>query len=159
MAQPVCPHGHHILVIAEDGETLRRDGSRSNVEDRRRQLAGDLIHVGDHEQQALRRGKRRRQRASLKSAMNCTGGPTFTLHLHHCGNGTPDVFLAFGRPLVGPLTHVRGRCDRVDRDHLVRLVSDVRSSFVAVDGYFASRHCNVRVCQCDGTLVASSLTF
>ncbi len=41
-----------------------------DVEDRRRQLAGDLVHVGDHQQQALRRREGRRQRAGLQRAVH-----------------------------------------------------------------------------------------
>ena len=45
--------GHDVLVIAEDGERLGGDGAGGNVEDGRRQFAGDLVHVGDHQQQPL----------------------------------------------------------------------------------------------------------
>ncbi len=61
--------GHHVLVIAEDGQPLGGDGARSHMNDARRQFAGDLVHVGDHEQQALRRGEGGRQTSALQCSM------------------------------------------------------------------------------------------
>ena len=52
---------HHVAVVAEDRERVGRDGPGGDVDHRGRQLAGDLEHVGDHQQQALRRGERRRR--------------------------------------------------------------------------------------------------
>ena len=45
--------GHDVGVIAEDRQRLRGDRARRHVEDRRRQLAGDLEHVRDHQQANL----------------------------------------------------------------------------------------------------------
>jgi len=42
--------GHDIRVVAEDRQRLGGDSSCSDVEDRRRQFAGNLEHVGDHQQ-------------------------------------------------------------------------------------------------------------
>ena len=64
-ANPVWRVGHGILVIAEDGQGLRGYGARGNVNHRRGQFARDLVHVGDHQQQTLRRGKRGAECASL----------------------------------------------------------------------------------------------
>ena len=46
---------HDVAVVAEDREGMRRDRPGRDMDDRRRQLAGDLEHVGDHQEQALRR--------------------------------------------------------------------------------------------------------
>ena len=51
-------HGHDVLVIAENRERMRRDGARRYVDHGRSQLARDLVHVGNHQQQALRRSER-----------------------------------------------------------------------------------------------------
>ena len=53
------PGVHHVAVVAEDREGVGRDRAGRDVDDRRRQLAGDLEHVGDHQEEALRRGERR----------------------------------------------------------------------------------------------------
>ena len=48
------PDRHGVLMIAKDRQRLRRNGAGSHVNDRRGQLARDLVHVGNHQQQALR---------------------------------------------------------------------------------------------------------
>ena len=112
--------------------------ARGDVEDRRRQLAGDLEHVREHQQQALRRGERRRQRAGLERAVDRAGGASLALHLDHLGHRAPDVRAPAAAPGVGELAHRRGRGDRVDRDHLARAVGDARRRLVAVNDL--SRH-------------------
>ena len=57
---------HHVAVIAEDGQRVRGQGARRDVENCGRKFARDLEHVGEHQQQALRRGERRRERTSLQ---------------------------------------------------------------------------------------------
>ena len=46
-------YGHHVLVVAEDGEGVRGQGTCGNVEDAGQELTRDLVHVRDHEQQSL----------------------------------------------------------------------------------------------------------
>ena len=123
---------HHVGMVAEDRQRLRRERARRDVEDRRGQLAGDLEHVGQHQHQALRGREGRRQRARLQRAVHGAGGAAFALHLLHDRDVAPDVGRALRRPLVGELGHGRGRGDRVDRAHLVDAVGDVRDRGVAV---------------------------
>ena len=87
-------HRHHVGVVAEDRQPLRRQRPRGDVHHGRRQLAGDLVHVGDHQQQALRGGERRRQRAALQRAVQRPGGAALALHLDH----RRDVPHTLGRP-------------------------------------------------------------
>ena len=51
--------GHDVLVVAEDGERLCGQCARRYVEHAREQLARNLVHVGDHQQQTLRCGEGR----------------------------------------------------------------------------------------------------
>ena len=125
--------GHHVAVVAEDRERLRGQRARRDVEHRRGQLAGDLVHVGDHQQQALRRGEGGGQRPGLQRAVQRAGGAAFALHLDHRRHGAPDVGLLFGGPLVRPFAHGGGRRDRINGDDFVGLVGDVGGRFVAVD--------------------------
>ena len=111
-----------------------RHGAGGNMEDRRRQFTGDLVHVGDHQQQALRCRKGRRQRTGLQCAMDSAGGPPFGLQFDDAGNASPDIRLALRRPFVGQLPHAGGRGDRVNGDHFRNAVSHVGDSFIAVDG-------------------------
>ncbi len=48
---------HDVAVVAEDAEGMGGDGAGGDVDDGRGELAGDLVHVGEHEQQALRGGE------------------------------------------------------------------------------------------------------
>ena len=123
---------HHVGVVAEDRQRLRRQRARRHVEDRGGQLAGDLEHVGQHQHQPLRRREGRRQRARLQRAVHGAGGAAFALHLLHDRDVAPDVGHALRRPLVGELGHRRGRGDRIDRADLVHAVGDVRDRGVAV---------------------------
>ena len=54
------PRAHHVGMVAKDRQRLRRQRTRRDVEDARREFAGDLVHVGQHQQQALRRRERGR---------------------------------------------------------------------------------------------------
>ena len=65
--------------------------ARGHVQHRRGQLTGDLVHVRDHQQQALRGGERRRQRAALQRAVQRARRAALALHLHHRGHRAPDV--------------------------------------------------------------------
>ena len=79
-------HGHDVLMIAEDGQPLGGDRARGYMDDAGRELAGDLVHVGNHQQQTLRRGEGGRQAAALQSSVHCRHGAAFALHFHHVGN-------------------------------------------------------------------------
>ena len=99
--------GGDVGMVAEDRQTLRRQRTRRHMNDRRRQLAGDLVHVRNHQQQALRRREGGRHRAGLQRAVHRPGRSTFALHLRHQRDLAPDVPLAFRRPLVGQFGHRR----------------------------------------------------
>ena len=47
---------HNVGVIAEDGERLGGKRTGGNMEDGREHFTGDLVHVGDHQQQTLAGG-------------------------------------------------------------------------------------------------------
>ena len=88
-AKPVCAAGHHVGVVAEDRERVRRERARRDVQAERRQLAGDLVQVRDHQQQALRRRERRRERAGLQRAVDGARGAALRLHLDDVGHARP----------------------------------------------------------------------
>ena len=125
--------GHHVGVVAEDRQRLRGQRAGRDVEHGRGQLAGDLVHVRDHQQQPLRGGERRRQRPALQRAVQRTGRAALALHLHHRRHAAPDVRPPLARPLVGQLGHRRGRRDRVDAADLVEPVGDRGRGLVPVE--------------------------
>ncbi len=85
----------------------------------RGQFAGDLVHVGDHQQQALRCGEGGGERPRLQGAVQGAGGAAFALHLDDRGHGAPDVGLLFGGPLVRPFAHVGRRRNGINGDDFV----------------------------------------
>jgi hypothetical protein len=126
------PGGIDVGVVTEDRERVPGDGARRDMEHARLQLAGDLEHVRQHEEQALARGECRRKGATLQGAMDNAGGTSLRLHLDDLGHLPPQVPAAGGRPGVGQLPHrARGR-DRIDGDHLSEPVRDARRRLVAV---------------------------
>ncbi len=131
--EPGRPRGHHVGVIAEDRERMGGHGAGRDVHHERCQLTGDLEHVRDHQQQALRGGEGRAEGARLQRAVQGARRAPFALHLHDVGHGAPQVVPAQRRPLVGQLAHRRRRGDRIDRDDLAQPVCDGRDGLVAVD--------------------------
>ena len=132
--------GHDVAVVTEDRQGVGGDGPGRDVDHRRRQLAGDLEHVRDHQQQALRRGERGGQRTLLERAVQRAGRAGLGLHLDHVGHGAPQVGPSGRRPVVGVLGHRRRRGDRVDRDDLAQGVGDPCRGLVAVHALVSLRH-------------------
>ncbi len=99
--------GHHVAMVAKNGEGVRGDGAGGDVKNRRGQFPGDLEHVGDHQQETLRRREGGRQGPGLQRAVDRAGGPRFTLHFYDTGHSAENVLSAGGRPSVGHLTQVR----------------------------------------------------
>jgi hypothetical protein len=100
-AEAGLAHGHDVLVIPENRQGMGGDRAGRDVEDRRQQFPGHLVHVGDHQQQALGGREGRGQGAAGQRAVHGGGGPGFGLHLAH-GHVLPeDIFAAVGGPVVG----------------------------------------------------------
>ena len=132
---------HDVGVIAENRERVRGERAGRDVERGRRQLAGNLVHVGDHEEQSLGRGKGRGERSGLECAVNSARGSALTLHFDHMRHAAPGVRNAFGRPLVRPLAHRRRRGDGVNGDNLAYAVGDVGDRLIGVHGLEFAFHC------------------
>ena len=124
--------GHDVGVVAEDVERVGGNATRGDVEHARQALASDLVHVRDHEQQALGRRVGRREGAGAKGAVDGAGGASLRLHLDHVDGGAKDVLQTLRGPLVDVVGHRAGRRDRVDARHLGVGVRDPSSSLVAV---------------------------
>ena len=123
---------HHVAVIAKDRERVRGNRSRGHVDHRGRQFSGDLIHIRDHQQKALRRGERRAERSGLQRAMQRAGRAAFALHFDDRGDRAKDVAAAFIFPLVRPFAHGGGRSDRIDGDHFARAIGNRCGSLISV---------------------------
>ena len=113
---------HHVLVVAEDRQRLCGQRTRRNVEHAREQLAGDLIHVGDHQQQALRRREGRGQGTALQRSVHGTGSAGLRLHFNDLDGLAENILTSLSGPLVHELGHRRRRRDGIDgcdfREHI-----------------------------------------
>ena len=87
---------HHVGVVAEDGQCVGGHGSGADVEHAGQQLTGDLIHIGDHQQQALRGRIGGGQSTGLQGAVDRTCGAALGLHLHHIHRLAEDILLPLG---------------------------------------------------------------
>jgi hypothetical protein len=132
------PGGHHVAVITEDAQRVRRDRAGADVEDHRGQLAGHLEHIGNHQEQALRRGEGGGQRPGLHGSVNRAGRAPFALQFADHRDGAPDVLQPGGAPRIGHLSHARTGRDGIDGDDLAGAVGDRGGGFVSVDGDLTS---------------------
>ena len=124
--------GHDVLVVAKNGQSLRRERPGADVQRERQQFARDLVKVGDHQQQTLRSREGCRQRAAQQSAVHGAGDATFGLHLDNPRHLAPEVGLEPRRPLVADLGHGRGRGDWINRDQFVEPVGHRSDRFVGI---------------------------
>ena len=94
-----------IAVVAEDRKRMRSYGTCGNVDNRRKQLACDLVHIRNHQEKTLRSGVGGGQRTCGKGAVNCTGSARLGLHLNYLNLLAEDVLNSCGGPGVGHLCH------------------------------------------------------
>ena len=124
--------GHHVLVVTENREGVRSQRTSRHVEDTRQQLTGNLIHVGNHQQQTLRSGEGRGQSTRLQRAVYGTGSTGLRLHLNHLYGLTEDVLATLRSPLVHVLCHGRRRGDGVNSGNLREHISHVSCCIVTI---------------------------
>ena len=75
--------GHDVLVVAEDGQGVGRQRAGRHVEHAGKQLARNLVHVGNHEQEPLRGRKGGGQNATGQGSVRRAGRAGFRLKLAH----------------------------------------------------------------------------
>ena len=132
--------GHHVGMIAEDVQSVAGHGTGGHVEHAGQQLAGDLVHVGDHQQQALGCGVGGGQGAGAQRTVNRAGSAGLRLHFHHLDPGAEDVLQPVGGPLVHKVGHGGRRGDGIDGGNLGERVGHVRRSVVTIHGLHFSYH-------------------
>ena len=131
---------HDVGMVAEDVQRMGCQGTRAHVEDGGHALCCDLVHVGDHQQQALGCGVGGGQRAGGQRAVYSTRGTALALHLADLDGRAEDVLLALGRPLVHEVSHGAGGSDRIDAGNLGERIRHVGRSVVAVHRLVNFRH-------------------
>jgi hypothetical protein len=114
---------------------MRGQRAGRHVHRRRGQLTGNLEHVGNHQQQALRSRKRGPERAGLQRAMQRARRAAFALQLFHNGQRAPDILLALRAPLIGPLGHRRRGGNGVDRNNFGETIGYRGSRLVPIQNH------------------------
>ena len=131
---------HNVGVITKDVQRLRSNRTSAHVKDRGELLGSNLVHVGDHKEQALGCGVGAREGARAKRAVNGACGAGLGLHLNDLHRSTKDILHALGGPLVDMIGHGARRRDRVDARHLRVGIRHPSRSLVAVHRLEFSRH-------------------
>ena len=126
--------GHHILVVTEDAQGVRGNGARRHVEHRGELLAGDFVHIGNHQQQTLRCSVGCGESTCHQRAVHGACGTALRLHFLHQYGLAEDVLASCGGPFVHELGHCRGGGDGIDCGNLREHVGDVGRSLVSVTG-------------------------
>ena len=99
--------GINIGMITENRKSMCGNCAGRNVEYARKQFAGNLVKVRDHEQKALGSGIGCGQRTGCKRTVHSTGSTGLRLHLGNLNNITENVLPTFGCPLIYMLRHYR----------------------------------------------------
>ena len=123
---------HHIGMITEDRQCMRRDRTRSHMQYRRREFTCNLVHVRQHQQQPLRTGETGRECSGLDCPVQGTRRPGFGLHLDNPRNLSPDIAPALRAPIISELPHRRSRRDRINRADITQPMRDRGGRLVAL---------------------------
>ena len=126
------PRRHHVGMVAENADCIGADDPGADMEYAGQQLAGDFVHVGNHQQKSLRGGVGRRQRAGLQRAVHSTRRAAFRLHFHHLHGLAENVLAPLRRPFIDILRHVGRRRNRKDCRHIGERVRNVCGRRVSV---------------------------
>ena len=106
---------HHVGVVAENGECVGAHGAGRHMQHAGQTLAGDAVHGGDHQHQALGGSEAGGQCAGFQCAVASAAGAGLRLHLHQADRLIENILLPFCRPFVRVLCHGRRRRNGVDR--------------------------------------------
>ena len=126
--------GHDVGVVAENRQGVGGEGAGADMDDARREFAGDLVHVGDHQQEPLRGGESAGQHAALHHAVHGPGRAALGLHLDHLRHLAPDVGLTGHRPFISVFGHRGRRRYRVDGEDLAEAVGGGGNGLIPIQG-------------------------
>ena len=132
--------GHDVGVITKDVQGVRSDATRGDVENARELLACDLVHVRDHQEQALRSRVGGGQSTGAQRTVNGTGCTCLGLHLDDLDRGAEDVLATLGRPLVDMVGHRAGRRNGINSRYLGVRIRNICGRLVAVHRLKLTRH-------------------
>ena len=131
---------HDVAVITEDVQRLGSNGTCGNIEHAGQLLSSDLVHIGDHQQQALRSGEGGGDSTCTQRAVHSAGSACLRLHLDDLDLVAEDVLLALSGPLVHRVSHRRRGGNGVDGSHVRVGICYMSGSGIAIHGLLCSRH-------------------
>ena len=109
----------NITVIAIQASGHSGNGTTGNVNDTGKKFTGNLVHIGNHEHQTLRRGECSAKETSSKSTVESTSSTGLRLinytsyniisYLHFGNHNTLTEYIlkSFISPVIAVLTHTR----------------------------------------------------
>ena len=104
------------------------------MEDTGEKLTGDLVHIRNHQQQALGRRIGGREGACVQASVYSAGSTGLCLHFLHFDSGAENVLSSGGGPLINIVSHRAGRGDRVNCGYFRECIGYVGGCIVAVHG-------------------------
>ena len=124
--------GHNIGMIAENVQRLGCHGTCRNIEHAGKLLSCDLVHIGDHQQQALRGREGGGDSTCAQAAVNGTCCAGLRLELNNLYLVAEHILLARCAPLVDHIGHGAGGGNGVDGSHVRVGISYMGRSGVAI---------------------------
>ena len=131
---------HDVAMVTEDTQRVNTECPGRDVEYAGEHFACDLIHIGNHQQQALRSCIGGGQGAGLQGAVDCTGSAALRLHLHDLYRLAEQILFTVGSPFVYMLCHRRGRRDGENTCNFRKGVRDICRRLVTVHNLNFFRH-------------------
>ena len=124
--------GINVGVITVNVQRVGCHGTCGNMEDGRQKLTGNLVHIRDHQKQALGSRVGCGQRTRCQRTVNGTCGTCLGFHFDHLDSVSENVFQSCCRPLVNIVRHRAGRGNRIDSRDLGERITDVRRCLVTI---------------------------
>ena len=132
--------GHDIALVTEDRHGIGGQSAGCDVEDARQEFTGNLVHIRNHEQQALGSRIGRGQSARYKRTVYSTGSAAFSLHFLNLDNLAEHVLDALGCPFIHFFCHSRARRNRINGCYIGKYIGHIGGSRVAVHGHHFLTH-------------------
>ena len=129
-----------VGMVTEDVQSVGSNAASGNVDNARQQLAGHLVHVRDHQEQALRSGVGGGKSTSRQRTVNCTSSAGLRLHLRYAYFTAEKILSAGSSILIGLISHNGRRRDRIDRSNVGKRIRNMRGGVVAIHGLHFSCH-------------------
>ena len=134
------PRSHNILMIAKNIQGVRSQSTGADMEHARKQFAGHLVKIRNHQQEALRCRVRRGEGSCLQRTMYSSCSTCFRFHLDHANLLAEEVFLSMCRHLIHMLSHRRRRRNRINSRDIRKSIGDIGGSGIAVHGFHLFAH-------------------